>query len=357
MPKVKIAVIGTGWWATNAHIPGLLKHPQAEIVLIDPNPLALAAAASHYHLEASAYPSLKDALAAQPDIKGAIVVVPHRFHYQVARDVLESGLHLLIEKPMTLYAQDARHLVELADARGLEIMVGYFYPHTALYQEARKRIDDGLIGDIEYITCSMTSLTIELYRGRPQAYDATMRFPVTRPGDSTYSDPAISGGGQGHLQVTHSTGLMFGLAPGLRAEAVTAFMNPLDTRVDVADAFAVRMNNGAVATVGSTGNITPGDRGVLEVHLHGSKGRLLVDLNGGYFHLRQHSGSDEHRDVPGTPDLGQKSPQRFVDMILGEASNPAPGRDMGLYSVELLDAAYKSAAQDGMPIKTASLYA
>ena len=193
--------------------------------------------------------------------------------------MLESGLHLLIEKPMTLYAKDARHLVELADARGLEIMVGYFYPHTALYQEAQTACRCGLVGDIEYITCHMTSLTIELYRGRPQAYDATMPYPVTRPGANTYSDPAISGGGQGHLQMTHSTGLMFALAPGLRAETVTAFMNPLDTRVDVADAFAVRMNNGAVATVGSTGNITPGDRGVLEVHLHGSKGRLRVDLS------------------------------------------------------------------------------
>jgi predicted dehydrogenase len=357
--KVKIAVIGTGWWATNAHIPGLLEYADhADVVLVDPNPAALQAAASHYHLSEAdaAYPSLKAALAQHPDLKGAIVAVPHRFHYEVGREVLESGLHLLIEKPMTLYARDARHLVEIADARGLEIMVGYFYPQTALYQEARKRVDDGLVGDIEYITCSMTSLTIELYRGKPEAYDGKMPYPVTRPGSSTYSDPAISGGGQGHLQMTHSTGLMFALAPGLRAETVTAFMNPLDTRVDVCDAFAVRMNNGAVATVGSTGNITPGDRGVLEVHLHGSKGRLLVDMNGGYFHLRQHSGRDEHQDVPGTPDLGKRAPQRFVDMLQGKIPNPAPGRDVGLYSVELLDAAYKSAAQDGTPVKTASLY-
>jgi predicted dehydrogenase len=134
--KIKIAVIGTGWWATTAHIPGLLNHPQAEIVLVDPNPDALNAAASHYHVD-RAYPSLKEALAAQPDIKGAIVAVPHHAHYQVGREVLVSGLHLLIEKPMTLYARDALHLIELADARGLEIMVGYFYPHTALYQEAR----------------------------------------------------------------------------------------------------------------------------------------------------------------------------------------------------------------------------
>ena len=64
-PKMKIAVIGTGWWATNAHIPGLLKHPQAEIVLIDPNPQALERAAQHFGLSA-AYASLKAALARSP---------------------------------------------------------------------------------------------------------------------------------------------------------------------------------------------------------------------------------------------------------------------------------------------------
>ncbi|HVU15195.1 MAG TPA: Gfo/Idh/MocA family oxidoreductase [Phototrophicaceae bacterium] len=354
-PKIKIAVIGTGWWSTTAHIPGLLEYKQADIILIDPNAQALQAAAQHYGLRKT-YASLKDALAAHPDIKGAIVAVPHRFHAEIGREVLESGLHLLIEKPMTLYAKDARRLVELADERNLHLMVGYFYPHTELFKEARKRIDDGLVGDVEYITCSMTSLTIELYRGKPEAYDANMPYPVTRPGKNTYSDPAISGGGQGHLQATHSTGLMFALAPGLRAEVVTAFMNPLDTRVDVADACAVRMNNGAVATVGSTGNITAGDHGMLEVHLHGSRGRLRIDLSAGEFYMRQHSGQGERVEINGSPDLGRRSSQRFADLILGKITNPAPGRDVGLYSVELLDAAYRSAGQGGMPVTTASLY-
>src|SRR5690349_21144026 len=85
---VKIAVIGTGWWATNAHIPGLIDYG-ADIVLVDPNPAALQAAASHYHLSA-AYPNLKAALVDHPDLKGAIVAVPHRFHDEVGREVLES---------------------------------------------------------------------------------------------------------------------------------------------------------------------------------------------------------------------------------------------------------------------------
>lgn len=175
--KVKVAVIGTGWWATNAHIPGLKEHPQAEIVLVDPNTSALQAAASHYEIPA-AYTSLKDALAEHPDLSGAIVAVPHRAHYEVGREVLESGLHLLIEKPMTLYAKHARHLVELAEEKHLHLVVGYFYPHTLVVQEARKRMEDGLIGDIEYITCSMSSMTIEFLRGKPESYRPVDRKSV-----------------------------------------------------------------------------------------------------------------------------------------------------------------------------------
>ena len=323
--RVKIAVIGTGWWATTAHIPGLLEHPHAEIVAVDPKMEALQAAARHFNLSLT-YTHLEAALSAHPDIQGAIVAVPHLAHYEIGRQVLESGLHLLIEKPMTLFAWQARHLVELAANRNLQVMVGYFYPHLELVQEAIKRVEDGLVGDIEYITCSMSSLTIELLRGKPERYNAVMPYPVTGPGATTYSDPHIAGGGQGHLQVTHSTGMMFALAPGLRAEVVTAFMNNLDCRVDVADAIAVRMNNGAVATVGSTGNIGPGDRGVLEVHLHGSKGRLLVDVSGGYFYLRQHNGDEERLERPAVPNLGRRAPQRFVDLILGTYSQSCAGQ-------------------------------
>ncbi|MBZ0287373.1 MAG: hypothetical protein K8I30_07150, partial [Anaerolineae bacterium] len=161
---------------------------------------------------------------------------------------------------------------------------------------------------------------------------------------------------QGHLQITHSAGMMFYLAPELRAETVTAFMNNLDARVDVADAFAVRMNTGAVATVGSTGNIGKGDGGIVEVHLHGSKGRLLVDAISGLLHIRLHDGTEDIIPPSNPPYPGELPSQRFVDMILDGTPNFFPGATVGLKTVELLDAAYRSAAQDGMPVKIASLY-
>ena len=48
--------------------------------------------------------------------------------------------------------------------------------------------------------------------------------------------------------------------------------------------------------------------------------------------------------------------QQFIEMILDGATNPLPGATVGLQVVELLDAAYRSAAQEGQPIEVASLY-
>ena len=353
--KAKIAVIGTGWWATTAHIPALKANPRAEVVLVDRNPDALAAAANKYEIEYQ-FTSLPAALDAHPDIQGALVVVPHHAHFPVAKEALEHDLHVLIEKPMTVKAKDAKALVELAAARGREIMMGYTFPYLEPMQQAKKWIDEGLLGYIEYITCSMSSMTIEFYRGKPQEYADLFGYPVTGPGETTYSDPQVAGGGQAILQITHSAAMMFHFAPGLRAEVVSAFMNNLDTQVDVADAFAVRMNNGAVATVGSTGNIGKGDGGIVEVHVHGSKGRLLADAISGRVHMHLHDGRQEHIEPTYPAYPGEVPSQRFVEMILDGAPNPFPGRDNGLYTVELLEAAYRSAAQDGMPVRIESLY-
>lgn len=353
--KAAIAVVGTGWWATQAHIPSLLNNPRVDIVLVDKNDAALKKAADKFGIKL-AYTSLAEALKQNPNIKGAIVAVTHRAHFEAGKEALENGLHLLMEKPMTVYAKESKELVDIADQKGLQILVGYTYPYLAPLQEARKRMDDGLLGDIEYVTCSMTSMTIEFLRGKPEEYQPVMGYPVTGPTTSTYSDPDVAGGGQGQLQITHSAAMMFYLAPTLRAQTVSAFMSKLDCKVDVCDAFAVRMENGAVATVGSTGDIGKGDGGIVEVHLHGSKGRLLVDSISGLMYMRLHNGKEE-RLAPTNPAYPAEVPaQRFVELVLDGGKNEFPGKTVGLYTVELLDAAYRSAAQEGMPVKVASLY-
>src|SRR5436190_9944313 len=100
--KANIAVVGTGWWATTAHLPALVAHPRVgKILLVDTNPAASRKAAEKYNIPASQiFTTVAEAKAAHPDLQGAIIAVTHHAHFQVAMDSLEQGLHLLIEKPM-----------------------------------------------------------------------------------------------------------------------------------------------------------------------------------------------------------------------------------------------------------------
>ena len=68
---------------------------------------------------------------------------------------------------------------------------------------------------------------------------------------------------------------MFFLTGGRPAQ-VTAMMDQLDVGVDVADAIAVRMDDGCLATVGSTGSVTKGE-GKLDLQIYGTEGWIDLD--------------------------------------------------------------------------------
>jgi hypothetical protein len=95
--KARLAVIGTGWCATYAHIPGLQAHPRAELVaLCDSNPKKLQAAASAYGVQ-RVYASAS-AMLDQEALDGVVIATPHATHAALAQDCLSRGLHVLLEK-------------------------------------------------------------------------------------------------------------------------------------------------------------------------------------------------------------------------------------------------------------------
>src|SRR5437868_1185226 len=101
--KARIAVIGAGWWSTYAHIPALQANPEAKLLAVsDPDTEKLAAAARFYQLERT-YADYREMLTTeQPD--GVIIVTPHSTHFTIAKYCLEYNVHVMLEKPMTLYA-------------------------------------------------------------------------------------------------------------------------------------------------------------------------------------------------------------------------------------------------------------
>src|SRR5205814_1641216 len=80
----RIAVIGTGWWSTYTHIPGLKEYPHADLVaLCDPDEERLREAAERYGI-AKSYRDVDELLRSEK-LDGAVVAVNHTAHYSVAR--------------------------------------------------------------------------------------------------------------------------------------------------------------------------------------------------------------------------------------------------------------------------------
>ena len=202
----RIAVIGTGWWSTTAHIPALQANPNADLVaLADIRADAVAKAARHFGVERT-YTDVHEMLARE-QLDGVVIAVWHAAHYEAARPCLEQGLHVVLEKPMTLFAAHARHLTELSRARGCQLIIGYPWNYNPHVLRVKEVLGSGRLGGIRYINNMFASSVISLYRGDDSVHDDLYQYQVTGPGD-VYSDPVRSDGGQGHLQATHSVGLM-----------------------------------------------------------------------------------------------------------------------------------------------------
>ena len=347
--RARIAIIGTGWWSTFAHIPALQANPAAELVaLCDRDEEKLRRAAEVYGVERTYTSHLEMIAEERPD--GIIIATPHATHFELARDCLRHSLHVLIEKPMTLYATHARELVETARSNGREIIIGYtsnYHPHAL---RAREIMQSGVLGRPQFVVCTMVSQVIDFLRGDKPALPTL--FPVHGPG-AVYTQPSLSGGGQGHLQLTHVIGLLL-FVTGLRARRVFALMNNHGLALDLVDAMTVEFEGGVLGTVGGSGNAFEGR---LSVEVHCERGSLVLDLAGNRLSVRGADGTNEEHGVPlARADVQATTSQNLVDVILGQAVNGAPG-EVGWRTVELLDAAYRSAKQDGAPIMVASLYA
>ena len=340
MARARLGVIGAGWWATQYHIPGLKTYPAADLVgICDINSEKLVQAADYYGV-AGRYTDHRELLASGVD--GVVVAVQHAYHYQVARDALDAGVNVLVEKPMTLRAAEAWDLVERARARGLHLMVGYTFHFTRHAKAVYEIVRSGRLGQIQFVSGLFATMVESYLRGRPQDYVDHFRFPVTGPDPSTYSDPEISGGGQGVLQVTHPMGMVLWVT-GLRAVEVSGFVENFDLAVDLADAFSYRLSNGALGVMGSTGSVRPRQPPIQSNTYFGTAGFIEQDLAGGRLRMHFNDGSAQEFDDLGADELyPQHAPARaLADLINGNGENRAPG-SVGARVVEFLEGGYQS---------------
>jgi predicted dehydrogenase len=104
---------------------------------------------------ADLYPTLRleesaEALCDDPDIDALIVATPVHTHYSLARQALDAGKHVLVEKPFVTDPAQADELVARARRGGLVLMVGHTFEYTAAVNRLRDMVARGDIGDVLY---------------------------------------------------------------------------------------------------------------------------------------------------------------------------------------------------------------
>ena len=347
----RIGVIGTGWWATRAHLPAIAANPEAELVAVaDPDEANRSRAAEVFAPPAT-YDDYRDMLRTER-LDGVIVAVPHTRHFDIARDALRHDLHVLVEKPMVLRSDHARDLLRTAAEHGREIIVGYPWHYNEQVNRARDWIASGAIGELLYVHSLFASIVWELYRGDVELVADAMGYTVNRTGRGTYSDPALSGGGQGVTQITHSGALLLHMTD-LEPAEVFAQMHDHDLRVDLVDALSVRFASGCLGTIGSTGSTVRTQEEVLEYRLYGTEGHILFDVMNEQLAMYRADGSvTESPPCPPAPagrdystSYPEEGPLNNLVEVIGGGPNRSPGR-LGARVVAMLEAAYAS-ADDG----------
>ena len=83
-------------------------------------------------------------------ITGVVVVTPSHTHYKMVKAMLEAGKHVYVEKPISTVAQEAKDLTELANSKGLVLMVGHLLLYHPAVNRLKMLIEEGALGDIVY---------------------------------------------------------------------------------------------------------------------------------------------------------------------------------------------------------------
>ena len=89
---------------------------------------------------------------------GFTVATPAETHFDIARKIIESGHHILVEKPITMTSADAICLHELSIKHKVNLMVGHVLLFHPAFQKIKDLIEDGTLGDLQYIYSNRLNL-------------------------------------------------------------------------------------------------------------------------------------------------------------------------------------------------------
>jgi predicted dehydrogenase len=143
--KLRAGVVGLGRMGLT-HYAILNTHPDVQFVAgCDPTKFVLKTFERFGGIELF---ESHDEMLRDAELDFVIVATPTASHAQVVHDALAKGLHVFVEKPLTLDEHDGVALVEAAQGRGRVNQVGYFLRFNPVLREVRRLLRAGAVGEV-----------------------------------------------------------------------------------------------------------------------------------------------------------------------------------------------------------------
>jgi predicted dehydrogenase len=288
---IRVGVVGLGRWGQHHariyyHLPGVRLTGVVDTAARETGALARRYAAAGY----------RDYRLLLGDVDAVSIVVPTALHYEIAREFLERGVHVLVEKPITTTVEQAADLVDLAQRHGVVLLVGHVERFKPAVQALRSLVTEPLF--------------VQVRRVRPWSPQRAMDVGVVLD------------------LMIHDLDIILTLMPSpvARVSAIGAAIHGEDEDLAVAH---LSLANGCLASFVAS-RISPVKAAELEITL--PDGFLQLNYLSQQITVRRH-GTQRRIAVKGEEPLRAEL-THFVECVRGAASPLVPG-EHGLRALEV----------------------
>jgi len=323
MEQIRVGIIGCGGIA-QGHIQRLGSMPGVSITaLVDPSEEWLATTRKQTAVAGSKeFGDYEDMLKA--GITDAVLIAsPHTCHFDQIMDSLDAGQHVLCEKPMVCSIDHAVKVIRKVNESGKTFGLSYQRHFAGSFRYIRRAISEGVIGDLQFVSALQCQ---NWYLSQQGKWRQLL---------------SLSGGGQLNDSGSHLIDIIL-WTTGKKAQSVAGFIDNMKTEVDINSALSMRFADGSQGNVSVVGNCPGWWEDLTFVGTRGA----IYSRNGKITQVNGETG--EVAEFTHLPDAGNPD-SNFINAIRGKEEVQAPAV-CGLRVIELTEAAWNSAKQQGAPV-------
>ncbi len=335
LDQLRVAVVGCGYWGPNL-ARNFHQLKTARLVALCDTDFSRASEVAALYPEASPVANVADVLN-NPNISAVAIATPARSHFALAKAALQSGKHVLVEKPLTMNGGQAEELIALAARQRLTLMVGHTFEYNPAVLKIKELIDAGHIGQLYYIYSNRVNL------GRVQS-DVNALWSIA-PHDISIvlyllAMMPLEVSARGACYLNHSVEdvvfMTLSFPNNVLVHVQASWLDPSKTRrmTIVGSAKMIVYDD-----VDNEGKVKIYDKGVYR------KGDLIY----GEFQYRVHSGDIHIPKIDMSEPLANEC-AHFVECVL-TGQTPRTDGTSGLRTVRVLEAAQRSLEMNGVAVR------